>query len=144
VRRHVAALALQALAVGDGSLPARRRLTRNQHVLLRLGDLSATPMRAAVSPSAPPAMADAAAIEKSHDPVRRQALAAMSRVFAREAAQKVGQEGARWVAGSADAGQPRRWPRCWQPFPATPSAPPRPASLADMDRTADILYARAA
>ncbi len=101
------------------------RLTRNQHVLLRLGELIC---HAECAEAFARRAADALAGKrhaKSPDRFSGEALAVMSRVFAREAAQKVGQEGVRWVAGdairSAQAGL-----------------------LADMDRVADILYERAA
>jgi hypothetical protein len=66
----------------------------------------------------------------------------MSRVFAREAAQKVGQEGVRWVAGSVDAGSPD----VAALLGAIPHDAIRAAQaglLADMDRVADVLYDRA-
>ena len=65
----------------------------------------------------------------------------MSRVFAREAAQKVGQEGVRWVAGSVDAGSPD----VAALLAAIPHDAIRAAQaglLADMDRVADVLYGR--
>ncbi len=80
------------------------RLTRNQHVLFRLGELI-TYAECAESFARRAADAlDGKRHEKSLDRFDGAALAAMSRVFAREAAQKVGQEGVRWVAGSIDAG----------------------------------------
>lgn len=137
-----AALALQALAA---VLEACRvaRLTRNQHVLLRLGELIC---HAECAEAFAQRAADALAGKrhaKSPDRFSGEALAVMSRVFAREAAQKVGQEGVRWVAGSVDAGSPDVAALLGTiPHDAIRSA--QAGLLADMDRVADILYERAA
>lgn len=137
-----AALALQALAA---VLEACRvaRLTRNQHVLLRLGELIC---HAECAEAFAQRAADALAGKrhaKSPDRFSGEALAVMSRVFAREAAQKVGQEGMRWVAGSVDAGSPDVAALLGTiPHDAIRSA--QAGLLADMDRVADILYERAA
>jgi hypothetical protein len=65
----------------------------------------------------------------------------MSRVFARDAAQKVGQEGVRWVAGSVDAGSAQVAPLLATiPHDAIRAA--QAGLLADMDRVADVLYDR--
>ena len=137
-----AALALQALAA---VLEACRvaRLTRNQHVLLRLGELIC---HAECAEAFARRAADALAGKrhaKSPDRFSGEALAVMSRVFAREAAQKVGQEGVRWVAGSVDAGSPDVAALLGTiPHDAIRTA--QAGLLADMDRVADILYERAA
>ena len=137
-----AALALQARAA---VLEACRvaRLTRNQHVLLRLGELIC---HAECAEAFARRAADALAGKrhaKSPDRFSGEALAVMSRVFAREAAQKVGQEGVRWVAGSVDAGSPDVAALLGTiPHDAIRSA--QAGLLADMDRVADILYERAA
>jgi alkylation response protein AidB-like acyl-CoA dehydrogenase len=100
-----AALAAAALAV---VLEAARteRLTRNQHVLFRLGELVAYAETAGVFARKAAAAAEGTLHEKVPSRFDAAALAAMSRVFAREAAQKVALEGTRWVAGSADPGSP--------------------------------------
>src|SRR5437588_1209489 len=91
----VAALALDGLAA---LLEACRvgRLTRNQHVLLRLGELIAYAESAACLAR----RADAAAADALPDKADRRfdadALATISRIFAREAAQKVAEDGMRW------------------------------------------------
>ena len=92
------------------------------------------------------ARAAAAAIDGTRDaksPARfdGHALAAMSRVFAREAAQKVGQEGVRWVAGSIAPESVDVGPL----LGAIPNDAIRAAQaglVADMDRVADVLYDR--
>lgn len=98
-----AAIALHGLA--EVLEQARiHRLTRNQHVLFRIGELVATVEGAE-------ALARKAVRAATNDlPVKAdtrfgtEALAAISRVFAREAALKVAQEGTRWVIGAADPG----------------------------------------
>ncbi len=78
------------------------RLTRNQHVLLRLGELIAYAECADALARRAAAAADGTLHDKADrrfDPV---SLAAVSRVFARDAALKVGEEGLRLVAGASD------------------------------------------
>ena len=136
-----AALALQALAA---VLEACRvaRLTRSQHVLFRLGDLICQ----AETAEAFAQRADAALAGRSHpkSPGRFDgaALAVMSRVFAREAAQKLGQEGVRWVAGAVDAGSPELG-ALLNAIPHDDIRAAQAGLLADMDRVADLLYGRA-
>ncbi|MGC4001244.1 MAG: acyl-CoA dehydrogenase family protein [Anaeromyxobacter sp.] len=92
-----AALALRCLAA---VLERCRldRLTRHQHVLFRLGELVAQAEGAAVFAERVAGQPSAAT------PLSPAALAAMSRVFAREAAARVAFEGARWAvaAGQGD------------------------------------------
>jgi len=66
----------------------------------------------------------------------------MSRVFAREAAQKLGQEGVRWVAGSVDPGSAELG-ALLKAIPHDAIRAAQAGLLADMDRVADLLYARA-
>jgi alkylation response protein AidB-like acyl-CoA dehydrogenase len=93
VGADLAAMALRSL----GALLERARLdrlTRNQHVLFRLGELIAHAEtaalfagRAASAPTTPSGLEPAT-------------LAAMARVHAREAALKVASEGLRWAVGA--------------------------------------------
>ena len=79
------------------------KLTRHQHVLFRIGELVAHAEAAAALVRR--AAAAAAGDELSPKIDRRfdaTALAALSRVFAREAAIKVGFDGLRWVIGAAE------------------------------------------
>ena len=69
------------------------------------------------------------------------ALAAISRVFAREAALKVAEEGLRWVAGLERSGS-RTWRRCWHDPATTRLSAAQTGLLADMNRVADVLYGR--
>jgi hypothetical protein len=65
----------------------------------------------------------------------------MSRVFAREAAQKVGQEGVRWVAGSVEPGAAYvAGLLATIPHDAIRNA--QAGLLGDMNAVADVLYDR--
>ncbi|HTR35351.1 MAG TPA: acyl-CoA dehydrogenase family protein [Bryobacteraceae bacterium] len=137
-----AALALHALAeVMEKARVAR--LTRYQHILLRLGELIAY----AESAGSLARRASLAAENKLNEKANRRfdatALAAISRVFAREAALKVAEDGLRWVVGAGglnDAEMPA--------FEASLGLPAihraQAGLLADLDYIADVLYGRAA
>ena len=117
------------------------RLTRNQHVLFRIGELVAAAETAVVFARAADRAMAGRRFEKSPTRFDGEALAAMSRVFAREVR-------AARSPSTAPAGSPGRWTRTAPSSPGspasppTPSAPPRPACVADMDRVADVLYDR--
>jgi alkylation response protein AidB-like acyl-CoA dehydrogenase len=100
VGAHAAALATWALA---GVLEACRvaRLTRNQHVLLRLGELIAWAECAASLARRAVAAADGTLPAKADKRFGPPVLCTISRVFAREAAQTVAEHGLRWVRGAA-------------------------------------------
>lgn len=136
-----AALAARALAA---VLEACRiaRLTRNQHILFRLGELITFAECAESFARRAAAALDGTRHDKSPDRFDGEALGAMSRVFAREAAQKVSQEGVRWVVGSVDATSADVMPL----LAAIPHDAIRDAQaglLADMQCVADVLYGRA-
>src|SRR5208337_5215799 len=76
------------------------RLTRYQHILLRLGELIAYAEAAATLARRAALMAEGRLNEKANDRFDAAALAAISRIFAREAALKVAQDGLRWVVGA--------------------------------------------
>jgi len=101
VGADIAALGLQALA-GVFDACQTGRLTRNQHVLFRLGELVAYAESAAALCRRAAAAGDGTLDDKANRRFDADALAVIARVFAREAAMKVAQEGLRWVAGSAD------------------------------------------
>ena len=135
-----AAVACEALA---GVLEACRagRLTRNQHVLLRLGELIAAAEGAGCFAARAAAALDGELPAKADRRFDGSALAAMSRVFARDAAQKVACDGLRWVTGAVgpraagDAPLPGgRW------LDAAFAA--QEGLIGDMDRVADALYGR--
>ena len=99
------AAALAAHALAEVMERARaKRLTRNQHVLFRIGELASyvegsaafarRAVRAEVGETNP----------KSPTRFSAPTIAAMARVFAREAAQRVAVDGMRWVVGAEGAG----------------------------------------
>ena len=99
VGANIAALALHSLAeVMERSRAAR--LTRHQHILLRLGELIAYAECAGSLARRAALMAEGKLNEKTDTRFDAPALAAISRVFAREAALKVAEEGLRWVCGA--------------------------------------------
>jgi alkylation response protein AidB-like acyl-CoA dehydrogenase len=135
-----AALAMQALAAVMEACRVAR-LTRNQHVLFRLGELIAEAECAEAFARRAAAALEGKRHPKSPDRFSPEALATMSRVFARDAAQKVGQEGVRWVAGAAEGGGASVAPLLASiPHDAIRAA--QAGLLADMDRVADALFGR--
>lgn len=133
----VAALALECLAA---VLEACRvgRLTRNQHVLLRLGELISYAECAGALTRRASAAAAGALPQKTDTRFDAAALAAISRVFAREAALKVAEEGLRWVAGAGSGTD------LAAALPLDQVRVAQSGLLADMDRVADALYRREA
>jgi alkylation response protein AidB-like acyl-CoA dehydrogenase len=137
----VAALAFHALAeVMERARIAR--LTRYQHILLRLGEWIAWAECAASLARRAALMADGKLNEKSNQRFDAPALAAISRIFAREAALKVAQEGLRWIvgAGSAGEGEVSAFETALN-LSAIHRA--QTGLIADMDFVADVLYGRA-
>ena len=141
VGANVAALALHALA--EVMEKARvGKLTRFQHVLLRLGECIAYAECAATLARRAALLAEGRLNEKANDRFEPPAMAAISRIFAREAALKVAQEGAGWIVGAGGVSQAE--------MPAFDAALGLPAIrraqiglLPDMDYVADVLYGRA-
>ena len=98
-----AALALHALA--EVLEQARlHRLTRNQHVLFRIGELVATVEGAESMARRAVRAATGDLPEKTSERFDASALATISRISARNAALAVAQDGTRWVIGASDAG----------------------------------------
>jgi len=134
-----AALALDALA--EVVERARTgRLTRNQHVLLRLGELIAWAESAAAFARRAARAADGTLPEKTDRRFTPTTLAVLSRLFAREAAYKVAGDGLRLVTGATEpAADPAalaaaaRWPEIHRA---------QAGLLADLGRAADSLYGR--
>jgi alkylation response protein AidB-like acyl-CoA dehydrogenase len=137
-----AALALHALAeVMERARLAR--LTRYQHILLRLGELIAYAECAGGLARRAALAAQGRLSPKADNRFAAEALAALSRIFAREAALKVAVDGLRWVCGAggvADGDLPAFAAQLG--FPAIHRA--QAGLLADMDYVADVLYARTA
>jgi alkylation response protein AidB-like acyl-CoA dehydrogenase len=142
VGADVAALGLHALA--EVMEKARlARLTRYQHILLRLGELIAYVECAGSLSRRASLAAENKLNEKSNRRFDATALAALARMFAREAALKVAEEGLRWIAGAGGVSA------------AEVSAFETSLGLAaihraqvglisDMDYVADVLYSRVA
>jgi len=142
VGADIAALALHAVA--ETMEKARiARMTRHQHILLRLGELIAYAECAGSLARRAALMADNKLTEKANRRFDETALAAISRIFAREAALKAGTEGARWSIGAGGVSN--------NELPALETSLRLPAIhqaqaglISDMDYVADVLYGRAA
>jgi len=119
------------------------RLTRYQHILLRLGELIAYAECAGSLSRRAALLADGKLNEKANRRFDAPALAALSRIFAREAAFKVAEEGLRLVVGAAGVNEAE--------MPAFETSLGLPAIhraqaglIPDMDYIADVLYGRVA
>ncbi len=135
-----AALALHALA--EVMEKARLgRLTRYQHILLRLGELIAFAECAGSLARRAALMAEGKLEEKASRRFDAAALAALSRVFAREAALKVAEDGLRWVAGAGGVSAAEM--ALFETGLGLPAVHQAQAGLiSDMDYVADVLYGR--
>ena len=142
VGAEIAALASHALA--EVMERARTgRLTRYQHVLLRLGELISYAECAGSLVRRAARLAEGKLNEKANRRFDAAALAVLSRAFAREAAFKVAEEGLRLVAGSGGATDAEM--AALETSLRLPAIHRAQAGLiADMDFIADVLYNRAA
>jgi alkylation response protein AidB-like acyl-CoA dehydrogenase len=141
VGANIAALSLHALAeVMEKARVAR--LTRFQHILLRLGEMIAYAESAGSLARRASLMAERKLNEKANQRFDATGLAAVSRVFAREAAMKVAEGGLRWMIGAGgvtDAELP-----AFEASLRVPAIHRAQAGLvSDMDYVADVLYGRA-
>jgi alkylation response protein AidB-like acyl-CoA dehydrogenase len=137
----VAALAQHALA--EAMETARvARLTRNQHVLLRLGELAAIAEGSGSLARRAAAALDGRLPEKADRRFPPEALAAASRVYAREAALAVSQGALRWIGGAGGAAGDD-WGRLEGALRLGAIHRAQAENLADMDCVAGALYARA-
>jgi alkylation response protein AidB-like acyl-CoA dehydrogenase len=141
VGADVAALGLHALAE---ILERARvgRLTRNQHVLLRLGELVAWAECAGALSRRAVAAADGALPDKADRRFDAPTLAALARIAAREAALKVALDGIRWVRGAATADTPDVSTGLEDALGLAAIEDAQRGALADMDLVADALYGR--
>jgi alkylation response protein AidB-like acyl-CoA dehydrogenase len=141
VGASIAALSLHALA--EVMEKARlAKLTRFQHILLRLGEMIAYAECAGSLARRAALMAERKLNEKASQRFDATGLAAVSRVFAREAALKVAEGGLRWIVGAGGVSDAE--------LPAFESSLGLPAihraqagMVSDMDYVADVLYGRA-
>ncbi len=135
-----AALALHALA--ELLEFARvQRLTRHQHILFRAGEWIAYAESAGALARRAARAAEGTLNPKAHSRFDAPAIATLSRVFAREAAMKVGAEGLRWIAGTGNGnGHEAAELEKKLNVPAIYRA--QAGLIQDMDHAADILYGR--
>ncbi len=142
VGADIAALALHALA--EVMEKARiARLTRYQHILLRLGELIAYAECAGSLAHRAARMAEGKLNEKADQRFDANALASLSRIFAREAALKVAEDGLRWVAGAGGVADAEM--AAFETSLGMPAIHRAQAGLiSDMDYIADVLYNRVA
>ncbi len=119
------------------------RLTRYQHILLRLGEWIAYAETAACLARRASRSAENKLHEKANRRFETAALSALSRIFAREAALRVTSEGLRWLtgAGGVTEAEMPTFETALQ-IPAVHRA--QSGLISDMDFIADVLYARAA
>lgn len=140
VGADIAALALHALAeiLENARL---NRLTRNQHILFRIGELIAYAEGAESFAKRATRALDSKLDPKAHRRFSGEALAALSRVFAREAAQKVALDGIRWICGAN--GIPVQEVADFQEKLGVAKITQAQAGLLeDMDFIADVIYER--
>jgi alkylation response protein AidB-like acyl-CoA dehydrogenase len=121
-----------------------QRLTRNQHILFRLGELIAwAECAGAFARRAAAAQADHLP-DKADRRFPAATLALLSRVFGREAALKVALEGARWVVGADGLTDGGGVPELERALGLSEVLQAQAGLVTDMDRAADALYGRAA
>lgn len=118
-----------------------QRLTRNQHVLFRLGELIAYAECAGSLARRAARAADGKLNEKADQRFNATTLAAISRVFAREAAMKVAEEGLRWAYG-ANGVAPNEAQQFDQALQLQKVHEVQSGLLHDMDEIADVVYDR--
>jgi alkylation response protein AidB-like acyl-CoA dehydrogenase len=142
VGADIAALALHSVAeLMERSRIAR--LTRFQHILLRLGEWIAYAECAGSLARRAASLAENKLNEKANRRFDATGLAAISRIFAREAANKVGEEGSRWVIGAGGVNTPDL--PVFEKSVGLPAIHQAQAGLiSDMDYVADVLYGRTA
>jgi alkylation response protein AidB-like acyl-CoA dehydrogenase len=142
VGADIAALANHALAeVLERARVAR--LTRYQHILLRIGEWIAFAECAGTLARRAALLAESNLNEKANRRFDATALAALSRVFARDAALKVAEEGLRWVCGAGGVSDAEM--SSFETSLRLSAVHRAQAGLiSDMDLIADVLYARAA
>ena len=140
VGADAAALALHALA--EVLEKARvGRLTRFQHILLRLGELIAYAESAATLCRRAALLVEGRLSEKANDRFDRKTLATIARIFAREAALKVAQDGLRWIVGFGGVSD-AEIPAFETSLGLAAIRRSQVGLVDDMDYVADVLYGR--
>jgi len=116
------------------------RLTRHQHLLLRIGQLTALVEGAGALARRAARVADGGSDAKASHRFGADALAAMSRVNARDVAITVGADAVRWITGAGEGdGVEALAARLGMPAIHAAQA----GLLADLDAIADAVYGRA-
>ena len=142
VGANIAALSLHALA--EVMERARvTRFTRHQHILFRLGELITYAECAGALVRRAVRAQEGKLNEKASMRFDAAALAAISRVFAREAALKVAEEGLRWI-GAGEGVSEGELAAFEAALGLSAIHRAQAGLLADMDYVADVLYGRAA
>jgi alkylation response protein AidB-like acyl-CoA dehydrogenase len=142
VGANIAALGLRALA--EVMEHARSgRLTRHQHILFRLGELIAWAECAGCLCRRAARAADGKLNEKADVRFDAVELAAIARVFAREAALKIASDGLRWVAGAGGASE-SDMAALQRDLGMSAVHCAQVGLISDMDYVSDALYGRAA
>jgi alkylation response protein AidB-like acyl-CoA dehydrogenase len=119
------------------------RLTRYQHILLRLGELIAYAECAGSLSHRAALSAEGRLHEKANQRFDAATLAAMARTFSREAALKVAEEGVRCVIGAGGVSDSELVVlEAAMGLSAIHRA--QAGLMADLDEIADVLYGRAA
>lgn len=140
VGADITALALHALSV-IMERAREKRLTRNQHILFRLGQLIAYAETAASFCTRAARLVENKSFPKTDLRFNGKALSAMSRVFAREATLKVSEEGLRWIAGGSEISE-SDIKNFEHTLNLTAIHKIQTGLITDMDFIADVLYER--
>lgn len=136
----IAVTALHALATVLEHVRSQR-LTRSQHVLFRLGRLTALAESAGVFAERAHNARQNALHEKTDRRFDSETLAAMSRVYAREAALEVASDGMRWVLGAGGASA-QQMDSMIASLGMNAIQRAQAGLMDDLDRVADALYGR--
>ncbi len=115
------------------------RLTRHQHILFRLGEWIAFAEGSASLARRAVRAAKGGLNEKAHPRFNAEALAAFSRIYAREAAMKMVFEGSRWIGGLLPESEKGS---LQQRLMLSAILDAQTGLIQDMDNVADILYER--
>ena len=119
-----------------------KRLTRNQHVLFRVGELAAY-VEGAAAFARRAARAERGELDpKSPTRFKPTTIATMSRVFAREAAQRVAVEGTRWVVGAESSVAPAEVQALEASAQLSSIYAAQAGLIDDMNEVGDALYER--
>jgi alkylation response protein AidB-like acyl-CoA dehydrogenase len=116
-----------------------RRLTRNQHFLLRMGELIAWIECAGTMAKKAANAAKGEMYVKADRRFDAKALATISKIFAREATMKVGQDGIKWVLG-ADSLSPAETLAFEKSINLSSIYQTQAGLLDDMDYLRDVIY----